>query len=203
MRGPVRAVTFPRALAAVLPFFAAGCMATGNAGPGYVTERDPYCMSCVAMPAAQFQDALARLRKTPDLRADVFAGGAPDYSPVALPLRAVEDGAKCTVADGKTIAKLVALMGALKYSPGVFTSVRPVVEIRFYRAGDAPQPPVLEAFFDWGFSGGPFKKDAVMTAIIDGRLVVVDYKHLGPLEDFAAALTIPPGNKACEASANK
>lgn len=33
-----------------------------------------------------------------------------------------------------------------------------------------------------------------MTAIINGRLVVVDYKHLGALEDFAAALTVPPGN---------
>jgi hypothetical protein len=155
------------------------------------------------MSRAQFQDALARLRKTPDLRADVFAGGAPDYSPVALPLRAVEDGAKCTVADGKTVAKLVALMGALKYSAGVLTSVRPVVEIRFYRAGNAPQPPVLEAFFDWGFSGGPFKQGAVMTAIVDGRLVIVDYKHLGALEDFAARLTASPGDKVCEARENR
>lgn len=203
MRGPVRAVILSSAIAAAVCVSAAGCASAGNSAARYIGAKDTDCTSCSAMSRAQFQDVLARLRKIPDLRADIFVGGAPDYAPVALPLRAVEDGAKCTVADGRAVAKLVALMRALEYSPGVLTSVRPVVEIRFHRAGDAPERPVLEAFFDWGFSGGPFKKNAVMTAIINGRLVVVDYKHLGALEDFAAALTVPPGNKACEASENK
>jgi hypothetical protein len=203
MRGLVRAVILSSAIAAAVSFPPSVSASSRNGVARYIGKHDIGCTSCSAMSRAQFRDALARLRKTPDLRADVFVGGAPDYSPVALPLRAVEDGAKCTAADGKTVAKLVTLMGALKYSAGVLTSVRPVVEIRFHRGGDAPERPVLEAFFDWGFSGGPFKEGAVQTAIIDGRLAMVDYKHLSALEDFAAALTVPPGNKACEASRTK
>src|ERR1700679_644884 len=143
MRGPIRAVILSSAIAAAAVSFPAAGRASSSSVARYIGAHDIDCTSCSAMSRAQFQEPLARLRKTPDLRADAFAGGAPDYSPVALPLRAREDGAKCTVADGKTVAKLVALIGALKYSAGVLTSVRPVVEIRFYRAGNAPQPPVL------------------------------------------------------------
>ena len=132
-----------------------------------------------------------------------FVGGGPEFFPVALPLRAVEDGGKCPVSESGTVAKLVALMSALKYSQGDLTGIRPVLEIRFYRAGHASERPVLEGFFDLGFGNGAFKEGAVMMAAVNGRLVLVDYKHLGMLEDFAAELTVPPENKVCEASENK
>jgi hypothetical protein len=202
MRGPIRAVILSRAIAAGCFLLAGGCATGVNTDAVHVDENET-CMFCSAMSPRQFRSALTALQKTQDLRADIFVGGGADLYPVAIPLRAVEDGAKCTVSDSGTVAKLVALMSALKYSQGDLTGIRPVLEIRFYRAGHASERPVLEAFFDLGFGKGAFKEGAVMMAVVNGRFVLVDYKHLGMLEDFAAELTVPPENKVCEASENR
>jgi hypothetical protein len=74
MRGTVGAVALSRAIAAASLSLAAGRMTAGKTGAGYVTADDPYCESCSDMSARQFRDALAVLRKTRDLRADVFVG---------------------------------------------------------------------------------------------------------------------------------
>jgi|ERR1700679_624348 hypothetical protein len=203
MRGLVRAFLLPGALVSAVALLAGGCTATLDRDAGSIGAHDTGCVSCSAMSPRQFQVALARLRAVRDLRADIFVGGGPEFFPVALPLRTVEGGATCTVVDAEAVAKLVTLMSALEYSPGTLTSVRPVVEIRFYRPGHASERPLLEAFFSWGFSGGPFKEGAVQTAIVNGQLAIVDYAHLSALEDFASDLTAPPGDKACETSENK
>jgi hypothetical protein len=178
-------------------------MATGNAGPGYVTERDPYCMSCAAMPAARFQDALTRLRNSRDLRADVFVGPGWSNRPAAPALRDIEHESKCSVADGEKVVKLVALMSALKYEPGDLTAVEPVIEIRFYRTGHASEPPVLEAFLAWEYVESRFREKASMTAIVNGQFVNVDYEHLNELVDFVSTWDVRRRNKMCKASRNE
>jgi hypothetical protein len=194
-------MTRGRLCAVALLLLTAGCTADRKPNAPYVGADDTGCMSCSDMSPEQFESALIALRQTPHLRADVFVLGAwPNY-PVSVPLRVVENGAKCTVADHDEVAKLVALVSELKWSGGTIMGVQPAVEIRFYREGHASARPVFEAFFSWGFSWGPFKEGGVWTAIVNGRFVNFDHKDTSRLEDFAWELA--DQDKFCEPDGNK
>jgi hypothetical protein len=77
----------------------------------------------------------------------------------------------------------------------------PVVEIRFYQAGRAPQRPVFEAFLGWDYLENKF--GASTTAIVNGRFVNVDYKQVNELLDFVSYYKVFRRNKLCEANEDK
>lgn len=161
--------------------------------------EDYGCDGCSRMSSSEFRLALDKLKTTSQLRVDVFAFFMVNR-PYALPLRAIEGGAKCTIADRDEVANVVRLVSALEISQVERMSVESVVELRFYRSDDTEaKRPVLEAFFDMASTRGDVAGGLATSVVINGKLAMTYKKEVQKILDYAGDVTRSPGNRVCEA----
>ncbi len=165
-----------------------------NPKTGQAEEPHDGCLGCARLTSVELHDAVSSLGDVNELRAELFYFRF-ENAPLALPLRAPEEGARCVTTDKSDISQLVTLISEMKIVPSSMQQLEPVVEVRLYRSSRL----MLEAFFTDNPMGRLDGKGETAIAVVNGNVARVYIQPVGDIVKLVEdRLTGPKAGRTCE-----